>query len=89
MNSYVVFILQEQGKRSQLWRMTSTGMLQHEGSSVPRDPRRPHGSSVTFVLDISDLAHQPTRDVHLTLRKPDDKRKMTQTWRFTEVSFIL
>lgn len=28
----------EIGRRSQLWRMTSTGMLQHEGSSPPHDP---------------------------------------------------
>ena len=28
----------EAGKRSQLWRMTSGGMLQHEGSSPPQDP---------------------------------------------------
>ena len=29
----------EAGKRSQLWRQTANGMLQHEGSSPPRDPR--------------------------------------------------
>jgi vacuolar protein sorting-associated protein 13D len=31
----------ETGKRSQLWRMTGSGMLQHEGSSPPRDPSNP------------------------------------------------
>ena len=34
-----VFLGKKQaGKRSQLWRMTPTGMLQHEGSSAPQDP---------------------------------------------------
>ncbi len=37
-----VFLGKKQaGKRSQLWRMTPTGMLQHEGSSPPQDPPAP------------------------------------------------
>ncbi|XP_064629557.1 intermembrane lipid transfer protein VPS13D-like isoform X2 [Lineus longissimus] len=75
----------EQDKRSQLWRMTSQGMLQHEGSSTPRDPRRPSMTQTNvFVLDIEDIALQPGRSVKLMLRKPDERRKSTQTWRFTE-----
>ena len=37
----VVLNQKETGKRSQLWRMTGSGMLQHEGSSPPRDPSNP------------------------------------------------
>ena len=78
---------QEQGKRSQLWRMTSQGMLQHEGSSAPRDPRAKKRCSndATYVLDIADIALRPSIEVPLILRKPDKRRQMTQTWRFTEV----
>lgn len=38
----VVLNPKQAGKRSQLWRMTGSGMLQHEGSSPPRDPTNPH-----------------------------------------------
>ena len=80
--------VQEQGKRSQLWRMTSQGMLQHEGSSAPRDPRVKKTSSndVTYVLDIDDIALRPFVEVPLVLRKPDERRKTTQTWKFMEVT---
>jgi len=37
----VILSRKEAGKRSQLWRMTGSGMLQHEGSSPPRDPAHP------------------------------------------------
>jgi len=62
--------------------MTSTGLLQHEGTSVPRDPKNPSMSSVMFVLDIKDIALQPNREMPLTIRKPDERRKSTQTWKF-------
>jgi vacuolar protein sorting-associated protein 13D len=82
----VILKRKEQDKRSQLWRMTSQGMLQHEGSSTPRDPRRPSMTQTNvFVLDIEDIALQPGRNVKLMLRKPDERRTSTQTWRFTEV----
>ncbi len=87
----------ETGKRSQLWRMTAAGMLQHEGSSPPQDPRKPTsltpsksasaGELMTrnaLVLDIAGPAVQPTSYVPLMLRKPDDRRQLTQRWRFTE-----
>ena len=83
---------QEPGKRSQLWRMSSAGMLLHEGSSAPQDPHKSMLSSPTsakssrssakYVLDINDIALQPSREVPLTLRKPDDRRKSTQIWQF-------
>lgn len=50
---------QEPGKRSQLWRMTGTGMLAHEGSSVPHNPNRPPAARSTegsAILDIAGLA---------------------------------
>ncbi len=41
----------ENGRRSQLWRMTSTGRLQHEGSSPPHDPssRKAANNAATLV----------------------------------------
>lgn len=79
----------EAGKRSQLWRMTSSGMLQHEGSSPPQDPKfssssshNDHGKSL--VLDIAGPAVQPHTYVPLMLRKPEERRQLTQKWRFTE-----
>ena len=44
----VVLNRKEAGKRSQLWRMTGSGMLQHEGSSPPRDPANPYVISSTL-----------------------------------------
>lgn len=81
----VVINKREAGKRSQLWRMTSTGMLQHEGSSPPRDPHKPNvvNASKIFVLDISGLSPQPGEYISLMIRKPDPRRKHTQTWKFT------
>ncbi|KFM78297.1 Vacuolar protein sorting-associated protein 13D, partial [Stegodyphus mimosarum] len=81
----VVINKREAGKRSQLWRMTSVGMLQHEGSSPPRDPHKPNSSnnSRTMVLDIAALGPQPGEFIPLTLRKPDVRRQHTQTWKFT------
>jgi hypothetical protein len=38
----VILNRKEKGARSQLWRMTGEGQLQHEGSSPPRDPRSKH-----------------------------------------------
>ncbi|KAL5009744.1 hypothetical protein ScPMuIL_012049 [Solemya velum] len=83
-SSYIVFRKKEVGKRSQFWRMTSHGMLEHEGSAPPRDPRKSSTSlGHSMVLDIADIAPQPGKCVPLTLRKPDERRCSTQTWRFT------
>lgn len=40
----------EAGRRSQLWRMTSTGMLQHEGSSPPYDPTSKKAQKRSIIL---------------------------------------
>lgn len=49
----------ENGRRSQLWRMTSTGRLQHEGSSPPHDPtsRKAANNAASLVLDLSLSCH--------------------------------
>ncbi|QQP35708.1 Uncharacterized protein FKW44_024000, partial [Caligus rogercresseyi] len=61
------------GKRSQLWR-----------SSAPRDPDHPNPStSEPIVLDISGPAVQPHAYIPLVLRKADDRRRLTQRWKFT------
>jgi len=84
--SRVVLCKKSGAKRSQLWRMTSTGMLQHEGSSPPQDPKskKAPDHSHTLVLDIAGPAVQPDDFVPLMLRKPDPRRSLTQRWRFTE-----
>ncbi|KAL0274818.1 UNVERIFIED_CONTAM: hypothetical protein PYX00_002852 [Menopon gallinae] len=82
----VILNRKQHGARSQLWRMTAEGQLQHEGSSPPRDPRSKssyHNDKV-LVLDIAGTAPQPTQCVALVLRRPDKRRSLTQTWRFTE-----
>ncbi|RUS84448.1 hypothetical protein EGW08_007832 [Elysia chlorotica] len=84
-NNNIMFRRKEKSKRNQLWRMTGSGMLEHEGSMPPRDPRNPSTNSEPgLVLDIADLAPRPGQCVPLTLRKPDVCRRSTQTWRFTE-----
>ncbi|XP_023229581.1 vacuolar protein sorting-associated protein 13D-like isoform X2 [Centruroides sculpturatus] len=83
----VILSRKEQGKRSQLWRMGSTGLLHHEGSSPPQDPRRKVSQKDlerTLVLDIAGLSPLPGIFVPLMLRKPDERRSLTQTWHFTE-----
>ncbi|XP_039294739.1 vacuolar protein sorting-associated protein 13D isoform X2 [Nilaparvata lugens] len=75
----VILSRKEQGARSQLWRMTGDGHLQHEGSSPPSS-----NSERIMVLDISGPAPQPTQYVALVLRRPDKRRVSTQTWRFTD-----
>jgi vacuolar protein sorting-associated protein 13D len=82
--SRVVIGKKSEAKRSQLWRMTSTGLLQHEGSSPPQDPRKPVDQSRILVLDIAGPAVQPDDFVPLMLRRSDARRSLTQQWRFTE-----
>ncbi|XP_057355731.1 intermembrane lipid transfer protein VPS13D isoform X9 [Manis pentadactyla] len=84
----VILKKKEPGKRSQLWRMTGTGMLAHEGSSVPHNPNRPLAARSTegsAILDIAGLAAvTDNRYEPLMLRKPDRRRSTTQTWSFRE-----
>ncbi|KAM6218900.1 intermembrane lipid transfer protein VPS13D [Rhynchocyon petersi] len=84
----VILKKKEPGKRSQLWRMTGTGMLAHEGSSVPHNPNKPsaaRSSEGSAILDIAGLAAvTDNRYEPLMLRKPDRRRSTTQTWSFRE-----
>ncbi|NXG45301.1 VP13D protein, partial [Psilopogon haemacephalus] len=83
----VVLKKKEPGKRSQLWRMTETGMICHEGSSVPHNPHKPSPRSVdsSMILDIAGLAAvTDNRYEPLMLRKPDRRRSTTQTWSFRD-----
>ncbi|KAM7098123.1 intermembrane lipid transfer protein VPS13D isoform 5-T6 [Molossus nigricans] len=84
----VILKKKEPGKRSQLWRMTGTGMLAHEGSSVPHNPSKPSAARCTegsAILDIAGLAAvTDNRYEPLMLRKPDRRRSTTQTWSFRE-----
>ncbi|KAH6934672.1 hypothetical protein HPB50_026800 [Hyalomma asiaticum] len=63
--------------------MTSTGMLQHEGSSTPREPRPSAEPGRMLVLDIAGLGPEPKKYTELMLRKPDGRRRLTQTWQFS------
>lgn len=58
-------------------------MIEHEGSSSPRDPKKPAAPG-TLVLDIEGQAPQPSQYVRLMLRKPDKRRSSTQHWEFTD-----
>nr|XP_006005250.1 PREDICTED: vacuolar protein sorting-associated protein 13D [Latimeria chalumnae] len=84
----VILKKKEPGKRSQLWRMSGIGMLCHEGSSPPHNPSKPSSSrsaDSAFVLDIAGLAAVTDNSYEpLMLRKPDRRRKTTQTWNFLE-----
>nr|CAI5831310.1 unnamed protein product [Callosobruchus analis] len=72
------------GERSQLWRLTSEGYLQHEGSSPPLHPSQSRNRSNHLVLDIESTAPQPNNYSRLMLRRIDPRRRSTQKWRFTE-----
>uniref|UniRef100_A0A670ZLE6 Vacuolar protein sorting 13 homolog D n=1 Tax=Pseudonaja textilis TaxID=8673 RepID=A0A670ZLE6_PSETE len=84
----VILKKKEPGKRSQLWRMTGTGMLCHEGSAVPRPPNKPsppRSAESSMILDIAGLAAvTDNRYEPLMLRKPDRRRSTTQTWSFRD-----
>ncbi|CAK9827070.1 Intermembrane lipid transfer protein Vps13D [Anthophora retusa] len=80
---WVALRRKQYGARSQLWRMTADGQLQHEGSSPPRDKHSKTPETV-LVLDIAGTAPQPFTYCVLALKKPDPRRRSTQTWRFTD-----
>ncbi|XP_056588171.1 intermembrane lipid transfer protein VPS13D [Triplophysa dalaica] len=81
----VILKKKEPGKRSQLWRMTGTGMLCHEGSSPPQSkPSQPRPLSSSLVLDIAGLGAVTDNSYEpLMLRRPDNRRSNTQTWHFS------
>ncbi|XP_062872043.1 intermembrane lipid transfer protein VPS13D [Trichomycterus rosablanca] len=80
----VILKKKEPGKRSQLWRMTGTGRLCHEGSSPPQSkPAQPRPLESCMVLDVAGLAAvTDNRYEPLMLRRPDNRRSTTQTWHF-------
>ncbi|XP_012282695.1 vacuolar protein sorting-associated protein 13D isoform X2 [Orussus abietinus] len=80
---WVALRRKQYGARSQLWRMTGNGQLQHEGSSPPRD-KHSKATDKVLVLDIAGTAPQPFTYCPLALRRPDPRRRSTQTWRFTD-----
>ncbi|XP_053307347.1 intermembrane lipid transfer protein VPS13D [Spea bombifrons] len=84
----VILKKKEPGKRSQLWRMTGSGMLCHEGSTAPHNPNKPPSSrslDSSLVLDIAGLAAVTDNKYEpLMLRKPDRRRITTQTWCFRD-----
>ena len=72
--------------RSQLWRMTSQGMLVHEGSVPLHGPsKRSYTIANCLVLDIHGIAPQHGAPIPLMLRKSDERRHATQTWNFSKV----
>ncbi|XP_048417069.2 intermembrane lipid transfer protein VPS13D isoform X1 [Stegostoma tigrinum] len=84
----VILKKKEPGKRSQLWRMASNGMICHEGSSPPHNPNKPSSSRQSnsgLVLDITGLgAVTDCRYEPLMLKKPEQRRSNTQTWCFRD-----
>ncbi|XP_058797313.1 intermembrane lipid transfer protein Vps13D isoform X2 [Phymastichus coffea] len=80
---WVALRRKQYGVRSQLWRMTGDGQLQHEGSSPPTD-KYSRAPDKVLVLDIAGTAPQPFTYCPLALRRPDPRRRSTQTWRFTD-----
>ncbi|KAJ8974055.1 hypothetical protein NQ317_002301 [Molorchus minor] len=83
-NNRVILAHKIPGERSQLWRMTSEGHIQHEGSSPPSHPNQPRRQENIVVLDIENTAPQPNTYSRLILRRVDPRRQSTQRWRFTE-----
>lgn len=89
-NSRIYLDEKETGNRAQLWSLTLDGYLVHEGSSPPRDLDSSTAASATrYVLDIEDSAPRPNHLIALTLRRPDLRRKNTQTWTFDEQMGLL
>ncbi|CAF3567800.1 unnamed protein product [Adineta steineri] len=91
----LVLAQREENKRSQLWRMTSSGLLVHTGSSSPRDWSNKNDTSddirQAYVLDIeedSSSTHSSTRYTRLVIRRYDSKRTLTQTWKFLDDGYL-
>lgn len=59
------------------------GNFNETGSSPPRDKHSKTPDTI-FVLDIAGTAPQPFTYCALALKKPDPRRRSTQTWRFTD-----
>jgi vacuolar protein sorting-associated protein 13D len=98
-NGKLILAPREENKRSQLWRMTSSGLLVHTGSSSPRDWSNKNDTSDDIkrasVLDIEETStnnifpsNSMTRPIRLTIRRYDSKRFSTQTWTFHENGYL-
>lgn len=98
-NGKLVLARLEENKRSQLWRMTSSGVLVHTGSSSPRDWRNkdytPEDIRRSCVLDIEESSGNSSRGLHLnqsytrlTIRRYDPNRRSTQTWRLHDNGYL-
>ncbi|CAF4309622.1 unnamed protein product, partial [Rotaria sp. Silwood2] len=87
----------EENKRSQLWQMTSNGLLIHVGSSSLQESntKKEYFDDIrqAFVLDIKDsidniLSNLMTRFTPLIVRRYDPKRSFTQTWQFLDNVYL-
>ncbi len=95
----LVLAPREENKRSQLWRMTSSGLLVHTGSSSPRDWSNKNDTSEDIryasVLDIEEVStnnlhsmNSTKRFTRLAIQRYDPKRSFTQTWTFHEDGYL-
>ncbi|CAF3239742.1 unnamed protein product, partial [Rotaria sp. Silwood2] len=87
----------QENKRSQLWQMTSNGLLIHVGSSSLQESntKKEYFDDIrqAFVLDIKDsgdniLSNLMTRFTPLIVRRDDPKRAFTQTWQFLDNTYL-
>ncbi|KAH3833861.1 hypothetical protein DPMN_107177, partial [Dreissena polymorpha] len=83
-HDFVVFRKKEVGKRSQLWRMTSQGMLENEGRCQPLEPGKTVRPGQKYVLDVADSEAHPGKAVALALKKENVGRTARQKWIFKE-----
>ena len=77
--------MQEVGKRSQLWRMTPTYMLENEGMCQPLEPGKSSRSGQRYVLDVADNKSNPV----LVLRVAGDGHSGRQRWTFRVSVFLM
>jgi hypothetical protein len=97
-NNNRLFVAQHQkNKRSQMWYMTSNGLLIHVGSLPIHDGNKKKeifdDLRQALVLDIQDLSDNDlirltTRFSQLTVRRYDSKRLQTQSWQFIDHGYL-
>lgn len=78
----------QESQRSQLWQMTSHGLLVHAGTASRLDDIRQ-----AMVLDIEDLTNNTLNSLlarysTLTVRRYDPKRALTQTWQMLDRGYL-
>jgi hypothetical protein len=93
----LLLVTRQENKRSQLWYMTTNGLLIHMGSSPFLSWNKQKDAiddlRHAFVLDIDDLAGSTlsslmTHFTQLTVRRCDPKRTLTQTWQFYDNGYL-